>query len=301
MPLVAALAVAIAVISLAAFFGGLYWLLDLPAAFRPQLVLVLFVLGTVLAFGRWHRTALVVGLVMLVNLAAVAPSFLPATRAAKRDLRILSFNVLANNENYSEIIEYIRESDADVVVLHEASEPWEEAVGEAGLGYTVWLNRHPDDIFSSMVMGPADAVVESHGFRLRDPRAVSIQLASGVSVLAIHPLSPQRGSRSDLRDKQLRWAGQWVLEQVGPVVVTGDFNASPYSYPYRRLLATTDLNDSIRGFGLELSYPARLPALFQVSIDHLLYSDGIDIVDRKLGPPLGSDHFPLIVDLAVRP
>ncbi|MCA1736367.1 MAG: endonuclease/exonuclease/phosphatase family protein [Actinobacteria bacterium] len=299
MPLIAAFAAAVALLSLVAFLGGLFWMFDLVAAFRPQLALVLLVLSSILMLSRWHRTALVIGLVMVVNVVTIIPLFVPGPRAATRDLRILSFNVLANNEDYEEVIEFIQTSGADLVVLHEASEPWEEALGEAGLGYTIWLNRNPEDIFSSVVLAPPDAVVESFGFRLDDPRSVAIRLPSGVSVLAIHPLSPQRRQRAELRDRQLAFAGDWVKEQAGPVIVTGDFNASPFSYPYRRLRATTGLNDSIRGFGLELTYPARLPSLLQVSIDHLLFSEGLAVVDRRLGPALGSDHFPLIVDLAV--
>lgn len=301
MPLIAAFAAAVALLSLLAFLGGVFWVLDLVAAFRPQLTLVLLVMTTILAMGRWPRTALVIGLVMAINLATIVPLFLSGTRAATRDLRILSFNVLANNEDYEEVIEFIKASGADLVVLHEASEPWEEALGEADLGYTIWLNRNREDIFSSVVLASPDAVVESYGFRLDDPRAVAIRLSSGVSVLAIHPLSPQRSPRAELRDRQLAFAGDWVKDQTGPVIVTGDFNATPFSYPYRRLRKTTGLNDSIRGFGLELSYPARLPSFFQVSIDHLLFSEGLAVVDRRLGPALGSDHFPLIVDLAVAP
>ena len=274
MPLVAALAAAIAVVSLAAFFGGLYWLLDLPAAFRPQLTLGLLVLGGLLALGRWRRTATAVGLVALVNLVVVSPLFLPSERAGTSQLRILSFNVLASNENYEQVVEFIRQNEADLVVLHEASLPWEEALAAADLGYVISVNRHPDDIFSSIVLAPEGAMVESYGFRLADPRAVSIEMSSGVSVLAIHPLSPYNEERADLRDRQLEWAGEWVRRQDGPVIVAGDFNASPFSYSYRRLRATTGLRDSARGYGLELSYPAEESPFSQVSIDHLLYSTG---------------------------
>jgi endonuclease/exonuclease/phosphatase (EEP) superfamily protein YafD len=31
----------------------------------------------------------------------------------------------------------------------------------------------------------------------------------------------------------------------------------------------------------------------------VLYSDGFEVIDRRLGPPLGSDHRPVVVDLAL--
>jgi len=294
---VAAAAAFVAVLSLAAFFGSAWWVLDLVAAFRPQLVVGLTGAGVALAIGRWPRLAVLVLLVAVVNAVPIVPLFAGSQRGAERELRVLSFNVLAKNENYAEVVEFIRRSEADVVVLHEASEPWEDAVAAADLDYTIYKNRPSEDIFGSMVLAPADAVVESFGFRASDPRAASIELASGVSLLAIHPLSPATPRRARLRDQQLAWAGDWVLAQQGPVIVVGDFNATPYSYPYRRLVKRTGLRDSVRGFGLELSFPARRSPLLQVSIDHLLYSADLTIVDRRLGPALGSDHNPLTVDL----
>lgn len=300
MPLVAALAAVLAAVSLLSFLGGLYWVFDLVAAFRPQLSLVLLPLVGILALSKWRRTALATGAVAVLNLAVLAPMFLPGQQSDTAELRILSFNVLARNENFAEVVEFIRQAEADLVVLHEASRPWVEALAAADLDYTMSVNRHPNDIYSSLVLAPADASVESFGFRPRDPRAVAIELEAGISVLAIHPLSPYSAERASIRDEQLLWARDWILDQVGPVIVTGDFNATPYSYSYRNLRAATGLHDSIRGFGLELSYPAEASPIFQVAIDHLLYSDGLEIVDRRLGPAMGSDHYPLTVDLALQ-
>jgi endonuclease/exonuclease/phosphatase (EEP) superfamily protein YafD len=36
-----------------------------------------------------------------------------------------------------------------------------------------------------------------------------------------------------------------------------------------------------------------------VPIDHLLHSEALVAYDRQLGPELGSDHLPLVVDLAI--
>ena len=55
-----------------------------------------------------------------------------------------------------------------------------------------------------------------------------------------------------------------------------------------------------------MSDPATFPAtgglwslLLRVPIDHLVHTPDLVVVDRRLGPPLGPDHFPLVVDLAV--
>jgi endonuclease/exonuclease/phosphatase (EEP) superfamily protein YafD len=300
MLLVALTALLLALTSLLAYLGRFSWVLDNIASFRPQLTVGLMVLLVLLVLGRWPKTAVFVGLVTLINIGTLFPLFMAkGSTAEEADLRILSFNLLSDNKNFGDVIEYIRSSEADIVVLHEASRPWEEAVAEADLDYEMTMTRPSEGIFGSLVMTPAGAIVTSFGFRLADPRAVEIRFPDGLAVLAVHPLSPSSARRARLRDQQLAYAAEWAKKQSGPIVVVGDFNASPFSYPYRRLRAETGLADSIRGYGVENSFPARAWPILRVSIDHLLYSGGVQVVDRSLGPPLGSDHFPLVVDLSL--
>ena len=98
--------------------------------------------------------------------------------------------------------------------------------------------------------------MESFGFGLTDPRAIEILLPDGVAMLAVHPLSPSSEFRAEQNDRQLQFAADWAADQDGPTIVVGDFNATPWSYPFRRLMSSTDLSNSARGFGLDLSYPA---------------------------------------------
>ncbi|MGH8958478.1 MAG: endonuclease/exonuclease/phosphatase family protein [Acidimicrobiia bacterium] len=300
MLLVASVAVLLAAGTLLSYLGRFSWVLDNLASFRPQLTAGLAISGVFLLLGRWPKTAAVIGLVTLINLATLLPLFIPGeTTSGERDVRILSFNLLSDNENFDGVIDYIRQTKADLVVLHEASLPWEEAIAEAGLGYEMTITKHENGIFGSLVLAPPGAFVESFGFGVTDPRAVEVVMPAGLTVLAIHPLSPSTPRRATLRDQQLAFAGQWVTQQSTPLAVVGDFNAGPFSYAYRRLRATTGLKDSIRGYGLENTYPVRAAPILRVSIDHLLYSEGVAIIGRTLGPALGSDHFPLVIDLSL--
>jgi len=289
--------------TLAGFFGGCWWVLDLFAGFRHQLAIGLIICGVVAAFARWKKTAIAVGLLAAVNLALVVPLYFGPSRPESTELRILSFNVLASNRRYGEVVDFIRASDADVVVLHEVTRRWEEVIEEAAATFDDWpyeitKARARGDLFGSMVLVEAGAEVESFGFALTDPRAIEILLPDGVALLAIHPLSPSSEFRAEQNDRQLLFATEWAAGQDGPTIVVGDFNATPWSFPFRRLVSSTDLSNSARGFGLDLSYPADGNLLLRVPIDHLLFSDGLAVVDRRLGPAMGSDHFPLTVDLA---
>lgn len=294
------MAVVIAAASVTAFFGRYWWVLDLVSNFRAHMTVILVATGLMLALGRWHRTALVVGLVAALNAAAVLPLFIgPAARPQTADVRVMSFNLLSDNTNYDAVIDFIADQSPDVVVLHEASRPWEEALAAADLGYEITRGRTEDLIFGSLVLTRPGSQVQSFGFQVSDPRAIEVVLPSGVAVLGIHPLAPFPDDQTERRRFQFEFAGLWAASREGPKVIVGDFNASPWSDPFRRLRTDTGLRNSQAGYGLELSYPADANPLLQVSIDHLLHSPDLVVADRRLGPPLGSDHLPLVVDLSL--
>jgi endonuclease/exonuclease/phosphatase (EEP) superfamily protein YafD len=308
--LVAIPAVALAAVSLAAFAGRWVWWLDVLANFRPQYVVSLVILGLIVLMSRWRRIGYGILTVAAINLVFVLPLYVGSPGVADPDLpslRVMSFNLLSTNASYSDVIEYIRTVDPDLVLLHEASRPWEVAIEAANLDYQVIRPRSDSLIFGTLVMVRGEDVEAiSYGFAEAQPRAVSIMYRptgwpEGVSVLSTHPLAPTEKDRAQLRDAQLDFAATWAADQEDGFIVVGDFNATPWSWPFRNLMARAPLRNSQLGFGVQPSFPTSSTFLMRVPIDHLLHSDTLSVVDRRLGPAMGSDHFPLIVDLQLSP
>lgn len=306
MIVVAVPAVALAVMSLAAFLGKWIWWLDVLANFRAQFVVGLAVLGLVVLMSKWRKTGYAVLGAALVNLLVVLPLYIGAPAEASVEatsIRVMSFNLLSTNESYPDVIDYIESTRPDLVMLHEASRPWEVAMEAAELDYQIIRPRSEDLIFGTLVMVKGDPVeAVSYGFSASSARAVELIYTpegwtTSLSVLGIHPLAPTDQERADLRDAQLGFAGEWASARNGAFIVVGDFNATPWSWPFRRLIDSADLRNSQKGFGLQPSFSADSNLLLRVPIDHLLHSPALEVTDRGLGPPLGSDHFPLIVDL----
>lgn len=300
MILFALIAVGGIVASVLSFFGGFVWWFDLLASFRAQLAAGLTVVGLILVIGRWVRTATVTLAAALLNIALIVPLYLGVPHEGPADVRVLSFNLLAENDDYAEVIAYIQQVEADVVFLHEVSRPWEEALADADLPYEMTVSREEDVIFATLVLAPEGAVVTSYGWTLADPRSVAVEFEVDgipVHILGVHALAPSDEERAVLRRQELEFVGEWAADQTGPAAVTGDFNATPWSYPFRQLIEG-GLIDSEKGFGLQPSFPAD-PVWARVPIDHLLHNQGFEVSDRQLDPPLGSDHLPLVVDLVV--
>lgn len=298
-------AAGLALASIAAFFGRYVWWLDVLANFRVQFLVSLFVMGGVLIFSRYRRWAVGVLAVAGLNLAVVAPLYLGSPGdavAGAPTIRVMSFNILSVNENYGEVVEYIEALQPDVVLLHESSLPWETAMESAGLGYEVTRARSDDLIFGTLVMTRNSSGVLSYGFAEEDPRAVEVTTQVDgwdvpVTILSSHPLAPTDSERAALRDVQLAFAADWAASRSGPYMVVGDFNATTWSWPFRNLLEVGGLHNSQVGFGVQPSFAATSNPFFRVPIDHLVHSDHLRVRERWLGPPMGSDHFPLLVDL----
>lgn len=299
-------AVALAALTLAAFFGRWVWWLDVLANFRAQYVVALALLGLIVLMSRWRKTGYAILGVALVNLVVVLPLYIGSPADARADadeIRVMSFNLLSDNQQYSEVIDYIGTVDPDLVFLHEASRPWEVALESAELDYEIVRPRSDDLIFGTLVLVRGQGVTAvSHGFAAAAARAVDLDYIphgweTPLSVLGSHPLAPTDQERADLRDAQIGFAGEWASEQTGAFIVIGDFNATPWSWPFRRLMSSADLENSQIGFGLQPTFPTTSNLLLRVPIDHLLHSPTLEVTGRQLGPALGSDHFPLVVDL----
>ena len=298
----AVIGLVVAALSVAAHFGSLSWLLDLAANFRPQLAATLLLLGVVTLLG-YPRLAVAILVVGLVDAATVAPYLIgddgPISGEAR--LEVMTFNVGVSNPNRGDVADFIAAEDPDVVFIFESSFEWEDAIRAADLPLVI-LAVVPRGLIAGVTvlarpsLRPGAIEVELGG----EAAAITIDLGDRrIDVLGIHPLSPTTAARSQQRDRMLAGAGEWVQTRPGDVVVVGDMNSSPWSYAFRELRRRGGLVDTMRGAGLQPSWPDGW-GLLAVPIDHVLHTAGLASANRRTGPAFGSEHRPVIVSIGVR-
>ena len=100
-----------------------------------------------------------------------------------------------------------------------------------------------------------------------------------------------------LRDDESAAARAWIGDPDSVAVIAGDFNLPVESAIYRRHWSGYDnaFSRSGRGFGR-----TKRTRLIGVRIDHVLTGRGATAMRASIGPDLGSDHRPLMVDVRVR-
>jgi len=279
------------------WLGGVWWVFDIASNFRVQYAVLLVPVAIVSALLRRRVAAVLSLLALIANFVVILPLYIskPAPSLGPDRLNVLSFNVLYSNRHLDPVLKAVRTSGADVVFLHEGTRALERAIQEADLPYRMVSAIRPGDKFGTVALVPEGA--DTHIVDLVVPSIlVTLPLGSGeVEVLGIHPPSPISVERSADRDEELQDVAEWAAAQPLPLVVTGDFNASTWSHGFS--LISGALVNSQLGFGVQASWPAGFRAI-STPIDHLLHSPDLTVVDRHLGPSLGSDHFPLYVALA---
>jgi len=289
----------VAVATTLGLLGSWWWPFDLIANFRPQYAIVLGVAAVAAILLRRWATALALATFALFNLAAMAPYLVgTGSAAAPGDrLTVVSFNVGISNPARADVMRFIGSEAPDLVFLYESSFEWEDAALALDLPYRLVSVVPPGTLTGITVMardGLSTTVVPTP---LSAPTAAAVEVEIGglaATVIGAHPPSPTSGARSQLRDRVLDEVGRWVAGRPGPVLVVGDLNATPWSSGYRRLKDPGRLVDSLRGRGLQPSWPDGWGPLM-ITIDHALHTPDLVSVDRRTGPANGSAHRPLIV------
>jgi endonuclease/exonuclease/phosphatase (EEP) superfamily protein YafD len=119
-------------------------------------------------------------------------------------------------------------------------------------------------------------------------------------VVGLHAARPF-GDGLVLQQRQLGIAATLVAAAPdGRALLMGDLNVTPWAPGLARLLRLSGLSDSGYRRGLTATWFSRLPFI-GLPIDHVLMSAGIVAKDNRLGRGVGSDHWPVIADLAVAP
>ena len=279
-------------------------LLALADHFQPQYALALTAVVVSLSLLRRWRLALPFAALLLAPALRLAPYVLPARATAPAGPRVsaLLINVQTENPRHDLVIAEVRRLRPDVVVFEEVDPTWLSALS-GSLG--AWPHRivapRSDNfglaVFSALPM-------EGRIVYLADGPVPSVEAVvrgggRSLALFATHPVPAMDADGMAQRDAQLDALGRRI-PHGRPALVVGDLNATPWSRPLRALRVAGGLADSLAGHGVQPSWPAELPWIARIPIDHVLHSDHLATEVRLLGRFVGSDHRPVYARLVLR-
>lgn len=228
-----------------------------------------------------------------------------ATRVAPDScLRLLMSNVLMENRNPEELLTLIDEEQPDVALFVETDEHWDEALSRLGNAYPYSV-RQPQDNHYGMILYSRLPLTDAEVLYLVNENVPSIHagivLPSGqeVDFYGVHPVPPPLADTA-MRDAELLLVGRKVKESGKPSIVAGDLNDVGWSSTTRLFSRISGLLDPRIGRGLYASYNAENRVL-RWPLDHIFHDRRFTVRDLRLLRPVGSDHFPVFVELCHEP
>ena len=284
--------------------GRLLWFFDLFSHFRVQYLFGLSILGIILFIAGRRKSAIVFIVFAGINFAVILPLYLGGQPEAPQGLKVtraMLLNVNTHSGNPKKIEYVIQQLNPDIVVLEEISSQWVRDLEWLMASHPyVCIQPREDNfgigLFSKLPLIKNEVVYIGRSDVPSIIATINIQ-GSELDILATHPLPPNGAEYSKCRNEQLESISDYI-DPSSSLLLLGDLNVTPWSHHFKTLLKRSGLIDSNRGCGVQPSWPAGNPLLW-IPIDHCLHSPDILVIQRRIGPDVGSDHYPVIIDFVI--
>ena len=291
--------------------GAGHWFLDLFAHFRWQ---YLFASALCLAAAIHAKKARLMGLSVLIvlwNFSLIAQYPLANSKSipiAAEPLKVLFANCAMTISGHS-LIALIRAQSPDVIAVAELSEAFSARLkSEFGATYSVHALL-PDPGWQGIGVLVKNGRIHNASADLVDIAQLEFPTArlrwQGGELLVVHPIPPIASDAAASRDHYFAALAQYAARQphTQTLIVTGDFNASVWSAPYRQMQIVGEFVDSTVGFWPTPTWhgPNTLFAPLSIPIDQLLLRGPGSVSARRVVNNPDSDHSVLITTLMLAP
>ncbi|TWU21030.1 hypothetical protein Pla52o_40620 [Novipirellula galeiformis] len=274
---------------------------------RPNRVAFSVMIGLALLIAGWHLFRI---LPYTPLMPTQAKAWNPPADAVESDphrLRVLISNVEMENDQFTRWKHVMGDCDADVVIVAEVDERWQATLEELKSAYPHQI-IYPQDNWYGLAMISRLPIIDSElRFLVQDDVPsidAMIEMPSGdrVRVVGVHPRPPEpiRDNDATARDAELVLWGEELAKDNQPIVIGGDLNDVAWSQSTRLFLRLSELLDPRRGRGFFNSFHADRRWM-RFPLDHVFHSTHFTIRDMKRLEHVGSDHFPIFIDLQLEP
>lgn len=234
-----------------------------------------------------------------------------APPGARRDaaLRILAVNVLMTNRRADALLAIVRDADPDVIVAVETDAWWQQRLDALEPERPHTIKCPLDNLYGMVVYSrlPLEDAAIQYLVEPEVPSMHAMLVLRGGQRVRLHclhpkPPSPTENPGSAQRDAELIVVARSVAEseRALPVVVTGDLNDVAWSATTRLFRKVSRLLDPRVGRGMFNTFHTGHWYL-RWPLDHLFHSDHFALVGMRRLAAFGSDHFPILVELALVP
>jgi endonuclease/exonuclease/phosphatase (EEP) superfamily protein YafD len=283
--------------------GSLHWSFDLAAQFLLPSIVAAGAAALVAVACRWPRLALAAAGVTLGAYLTATPFTSPPASAAKEAPRfkVLLFNIWVWNNRLPEVREMVERANADIVVLVETTErsrdklqalsslyPYRfDCVGNGECDITILARSRLSAPAVKATSDPEESPVVN----------VETEVAGcRMKLFATHMTRPFPNRPFWAQRAQAEEIGNDVGAWPGAKLLLGDFNGATWGH----IVRTIEQRGGVRVLtGEGGTWPSLFPPQMRIPIDHMMVGRGLSFVSRQVLPRIGSDHAPVLAEIAV--
>lgn len=222
-------------------------------------------------------------------------------------VKILQYNVHYLNPEVAEIVDWLedQESQHDIIFLQEVNMNMKNELKRLETHYPYQVIMPSNSFFGRAFLSKIPIIfydVKKYNNSRGNYIVINMKTPQGKDLrfYGVHTLAPVSPTYLEIRNREFEEINQIISQDTSPhVILSGDFNTTPYSGTFRKTLEKTGLKCPRC---ITASWPAdmSIPHILRLQLDHLLVSKKIDYISQKTGIHIGSDHFPVITHLSLR-
>lgn len=216
-------------------------------------------------------------------------------------LRLMTVNVQVSNRNAEPLLEMVRATEPDLVLLIETDEWWANRVAPLRNDFPEHVSHIQEDGYG-MILFSRFALVDPEVRFLLDDYVPSIKtgvrLRSGaeITLFGVHPKPPPLQD-TDQRDAELLIVAREMRTGNSDAIVAGDLNDVGWSRTTRLFQDVSGALDPRIGRGPFPTFNADWPILMRWPLDYIFFEPGFLLHDLAIQEHIGSDHLPLLIEL----
>lgn len=321
-----------AVASIIGFTGGSWWMNTL-SNFRLQYIFLFAILLVLVAVLRRWVLAVLCLILVVANFVEVMPAFNsnvvePAPQAVQMKIVLMNVAHKYNQDEFKPAADLLKAEQPDVVLVQECSDGWlgkfydfvrddydivtqqprPDHYGIAMLVRRAEIDgmRQPTIEVKSSKTEKANGHIapsaESDHILLHIPQIEAVIRPRGsqqwIYFYGIRTRPPMSKQRCDATEFIINKAIARVNDEEYrdmPKIILGDMNHTVWSPYIKKLMTETGTTPNSGAYGLQPTWYSGLPFPLRIPIDMVLLSDDMNLYECRVGPDIGSTHFPLII------
>jgi len=230
--------------------------------------------------------------------------YLPERQQALASIKLLSSNVLMDNRNVQALLSLVHKHQPDILITLESDQWWQEQLDTLD-EYPHRLACPLDNLYGMHIYSKHELVNPQINYLVEDDKpsmTALLKINNGplAELHVLHPAPPAPGENDESieRDVELLIVARQVANKEHPVIVAGDLNDVAWSATTRLFQEISGLKSPRTGRGLYNTFSAH-HWFIRWPLDHVFVSSHFKLIALQRLPDIGSDHFPLLAEMAL--